>query len=350
MSAAPLISVCIMAYNRAAVLPALLESIVVQDYDDFEIVICEDMSPERPAIGRVVADYTARLPGRIRYFENVTNLGYDANLRNVIERARGKYCLFMNNDDLLCPGAVTAVASALKRHENIGVILRSYASFDETPDRIKQEFRYFETERFFPAGTATIATIYRRSVVNSGMVLHREQSIQYATDRFDGSLLYQLYLVASILTTKNAVFLPQILALYRNGGIPDFGNSEAERGKFVPQQHTPESSLHFMGGMLDIARHVQQSQGVQIYDLILRDIGNYSYPVMAIQADKPFTVFVRYCVGLAKLGFWKSPMFYIYCFALVMLGPERIEAFFRFVKRKLGYTPLLGKVYKGRSV
>jgi glycosyltransferase involved in cell wall biosynthesis len=152
MSAAPLISVCIMAYNRAAVLPALLESIVVQDYDDFEIVICEDMSPERPAIGRVVADYTARLPGRIRYFENVKNLGYDANLRNVIERARGKYCLFMNNDDLLCPGAITAVASALKRHENVGVILRSYASFDETPDRIKQEFRYFETERFFPAG------------------------------------------------------------------------------------------------------------------------------------------------------------------------------------------------------
>ena len=33
------ISVCIPAYNRAAVLPALLESILMQEYPDFEIGI-----------------------------------------------------------------------------------------------------------------------------------------------------------------------------------------------------------------------------------------------------------------------------------------------------------------------
>ena len=35
------ISVCIPAYNRSAVLPALLESILTQDFDGFEVVINE---------------------------------------------------------------------------------------------------------------------------------------------------------------------------------------------------------------------------------------------------------------------------------------------------------------------
>jgi len=49
-----LISVCIPAYNRAAVLPELLDSILAQDFDDYEIVICDDCSRERDQIRAVV--------------------------------------------------------------------------------------------------------------------------------------------------------------------------------------------------------------------------------------------------------------------------------------------------------
>lgn len=41
----PLLSVCIPAYNRA-VLDELLRSVLSQDFGDFEIVVCEDPSPE----------------------------------------------------------------------------------------------------------------------------------------------------------------------------------------------------------------------------------------------------------------------------------------------------------------
>ena len=170
-----LISVCIPAYNRASVLPALLDSLITQEYPHFEIVICEDQSPEREKIRETVVRYQAAYPGLIRFFENETNLGYDGNLRRLIERASGRYCLFMGNDDLLCPGALRVVASALERHPNVGVVLRSYAAFDESPEKIVQEFRYFPEETFFPAGEGTIATVFRRSVVISGMVVHRER-------------------------------------------------------------------------------------------------------------------------------------------------------------------------------
>ncbi|MFZ5503487.1 MAG: glycosyltransferase family 2 protein [Pseudomonadota bacterium] len=345
----PKVSVCIPAYNRASVLPALLDSILTQDYDDYDIVICEDCSPQREQIRTTVERYAQQHPGRIHYFENDKNLGYDGNIRNLVEQADGEYCLFMGNDDLMCASALARVATALERHPNIGVVLRSYAAFEGTPDNVVQTFRYFDREIFFPAGERTIGTVFRRSVVIPGMVVQRAAARKYATDRFDGILLYQLYLVASILVEMNAVYLPDVIVLYRNGGIPDFGNSEAERGKFVPTEHTPESSLHFMQGMLDIARHVEQTRSVLIYKAILRDIGNYSYPILAIQADKPLPIFLRYYRGLSRMGLWRVPLFHVYLVLILLLGTRRLERLINWVKRRLGHTPAIGKVYQGEG-
>jgi hypothetical protein len=343
-------SVCIPAYNRAPLLPALLESILDQDFEDFEIVMNEDASPQRVGIRAVVEQYSAKHPGRIRYFENEKNLGYDANLRSLVERAQGVYCLFMGNDDLMCAGALRTVSEAVTRHPNVGVVVRSYASFDGTPDNINQTFRYFPEDRFFPAGADTIGTVYRRSVVIPGMVIHRDAAQRFATAEFDGTLLYQIYLVASILVEMNAVFLPQIIVLYRNGGVPDFGNAEVERGKFVPADRTIASSLQFMRGMLDIAASVERKHNVPIYRRIVADIANYSYPILSIQATKPLPEFVGYWWSLAKMGFGRYPLFHAYFLALVVLGAPRVDRLIASIKRRTGHTPNLGKLFRGRSV
>jgi len=344
---APQISVCIPAYNRAKVLPALLDSILSQDYDDFEIVICEDNSPERAEIRRIVREYGVNHPEIIRYFENNKNLGYDGNLRNLIEKARGQFCLFMGNDDLMCPKALSTISSSLKKHDNIGVIVRSYASFDGSPNIINQKFIYFDSERLFSAGPDSISVAFRRSVVISGMVIHREEALRFETDIFDGSLLYQIYLVANILVQKNSIFLPKILILYRNDGIPDFGNSEKEQGIFVPKEQTPESSLHFIKGMLKIAKHVETTRYIKIYNKILRDVGNYSYPILSIHSKKPFRIFFSYYLGLAKLGLWKNIMFHIYFLLILLLGERGVDRLIRFIKKSCGHTPLIGKLYRG---
>lgn len=345
----PKLSVCIPAYNRAEVLPELLDTIFLQDFDDFEIVICEDQSPQRAQIAEVVNRYSSIHPGLIRYFENSENLGYDGNLRNLFEKSQGEYCLFMGNDDLMCEGALSKVAAALNRHPNIGVLLRSYAAFEGSPDNIVQTFRYFDQELFFPAGAQTISTIYRRSVVIPGMVIQREAALRSATNRFDGTLLYQLYLVANILVEMNAVYLPDVIVLYRNGGVPDFGNSATEQGKFQPKEQTPESSVHFMQGMLDIAQYIERERRVKIYRSIVRDIANYSYPILAIQAKKPLGIFLKYCWSLARLGLARSPLFLVWFFAILILGTKRVERLIVWIKKRLGHTPSLGNVYRGES-
>ena len=341
------ISVCIPAYNRPELLTSLLDSILSQKYTNYEIVICEDASPMREQIRNIVDVYKIKWPGIFHYYENKKNLGYDGNIRNLITKSSGDYCFFMGNDDLMYTDALTIVALAIARYDDIGVVLRTYASFDEKPENINQIFRYFENETFFPAGSDAITTFYRRSVVISGLVINRDAALKYSTNIFDGTLLYQLYLVANILTKMNGVFSPEILALYRNGGIPDFGNSEKEKGKYVPNIQTPESSIHFVRGMLDIVKWTEEKRNVKIAKRIVTDIGNYCYPILSIQAKQPLKIFIKYTYQFGKLGFWKNKMFYLYFLSLIVLGVSRTDKFIQFMKRRIGYTPVIGRIYRG---
>lgn len=340
----PLFTVCIPAYNRSQYLTPLLNSIFDQSEQDFEVLLCEDFSTEREIIASIVKKYVEKHPGQIRYLENERNLGYDGNLRELIKNSNGEYCLFMGNDDLMCPDALKNVAGAIRRNPNCGVVVRSYATFETNPSVYKQVFRYYPVELCLPPGKEAIFAAYRRSVVIPGMVIKREVALSFSTCRFDGTLLYQLYLVGMVLSKHSAVFVPQIIALRRDGVLPDFGNSIAEKGKFTPKQQTTESSIHFVNGMLKIAKYIEETTKLKVYSNILLDIGNYSYPILSIQANRKFFVFLNYGRELARLGFWKNPFFYVYFFTLIILGPDRSDCIIKFIKSKLGYTPKIGWV------
>jgi hypothetical protein len=339
----PLLSICIPAYNRAARLPELLDSVFAQDFDDFEVVICEDGSPERAAIAAAAARYAARYPGQVRYFENAENYGYDGNFRELVRRARGRYCFFMGNDDLVAPGAFGTVAGALARHGEIGVLLRTVAYFRGTPDRMYPVARYFPTERVFAPGYDTVVTCFRRLVSVSGIVLHRDEAHRHATTRFDGTLFYQLHLAAHILMRMRALYLPEVLAYMRKDGVPDFGASSSERGRWTPGSQPPETSVRMLQGHLDIAAHAEEVHGGDLRARIRRDLGNYMYPTFAHQAHLPARAFLRLYRDLLAMGFWRYPPVHAYAAAILLLGRARTDRIVDWVRARLGHTPLIGR-------
>lgn len=345
----PKISVCIPAYNRAALLPALLDSILTQDFDDFDIVIAEDRSPERTAIAAKVTEYQQRFAGKVHYYENPQTLGYDGNLRHLVELATGDYVVFMGNDDLLAAGALGAISAAVQERGDVGVVLRSYSSFTNSPEEPVQVFRYFGEDRVFPPGPDTVVTFFRRCVFISGMVFKRNSAAALATGQFDGTLLYQQHLAGHILEQESGVYLNRILSYHRLGGVPDFGASAAEKGLFVPKQQTPESSVHFMRGMLAIANSLDAPGRAKVARRILRDIGNYAYPILSIQAGQSFGTFVVYLWQLMKLGFWRVPLFHVYALGLLVLGRTNCDRLIARIKKAMGRAPLLGSVYTGTS-
>jgi len=345
-----LISVAIPAFNRVAFLPSLLDSILRQDFDDFDIVIAEDCSPERPEIRAKVRKYQQLYDDKVKYYENLKTLGYDGNLRRLIEIATGSYVLFMGNDDLLAPGALNAVAAAVGVRSDIGVVLRSYSSFKSDPGVPVQVFRYFDDDRVFPPGSDTVVTFFRRSVFISGMVFKRSSAANCSTSRFDGSLLYQQHLVGQMLKHQSGIYLNKLLSYHRLGGVPDFGVSPAEQGLFVPKQQTPESSVQFMRGMLEIAFSLDEANGDMVGRRILHDIGNYAYPILSIQAGRSVPTFLLYLWQLVQLGFWRVPLFHVYAIGLLVLGRRNCDFLIAKVKKGKGRAPLLGSLYAGEAL
>ncbi|KAA6463112.1 glycosyltransferase family 2 protein [Acidobacteria bacterium AB60] len=337
-----LISICIPAYNRARHLRSLLDSVFEQDFKDFEIVICEDCSPEREAIGKIVAEYQRLYPGFLRYFENEKNLGYDGNLRELVSKACGRFCFFMGNDDIMCPQALRHTADLIGRYDNLGVILKSYSWFRGTPDRVVQTVHYFAEEKYLSPGVEAISVCFRRSGVISGYIVDREEAQKAATTLFDGSLYYQMHLTAFALTNKAAVATPKVLVLCRDGEAPEFGNSESEAEKYTPGRYTPEARLSMMSGALSIVRALKERAGIDIVEPVMRDYANYFYLCIRDQLNLPLGKYFKMCRSFSRLGFYRYPSFYFYCVAGYLLGQDRCDALIKRARSVMRSSPRWG--------
>ena len=94
-----MISVIIPLYNKEPIIERSLQSVLSQDYDDFEVVVVNDGSTDRSAdIVRSIND------PRIRLIEQEN--GGPSKARNTgTKNARGEWILFLDADDELLPGA-----------------------------------------------------------------------------------------------------------------------------------------------------------------------------------------------------------------------------------------------------
>jgi hypothetical protein len=236
------------------------------------------------------------------------------------------------------------VADAIRRSPDVGVILRSFAYFRERPEEYYTIARYYPDELRFPPGADTVVLFYRRAASMSGLVLHRADALAAETDRFDGTLWYQMYLIATILMRRPGLSVPEVLAYYRKGGRPDFGSSARERGRFTPGvAHDVVEAVRLVEGTLTIARGIDEDHGTDVHPRVRRDLANHAYNTFAHHADQPFGDYLRLYRGLAHLGFWRHPLFHASAVAVATVGPRRLQRLVHEVRRRLGYTPSLGE-------
>jgi glycosyltransferase involved in cell wall biosynthesis len=111
MSSPPKVSVLIPTFNYARYLPEAIESVLQQDFGDFELLISDDASADGSA--GIVRGYAAR-DRRIRAQVQPRNLGMVANWNWCLHEARGDYVKFVFGDDrLVGPHALRTLAARL---------------------------------------------------------------------------------------------------------------------------------------------------------------------------------------------------------------------------------------------
>ncbi len=92
----PTVSVVIPTYNYARYLPEAIESVLEQDFDDFELIIADDASSDHTVS---VCEAYAKMDSRIRFVRHEKNLGMVENWNWCLQEARGQYVKYMLADD-----------------------------------------------------------------------------------------------------------------------------------------------------------------------------------------------------------------------------------------------------------
>lgn len=115
----PEISVLIPVYRpKEAYLRECIESILVQTFENFELLLLDDCPEDRSAEAIIQSYHDSR----IKYSRNERNLGISQSRNKLIEMARGKYLAVMDHDDIALPERFAKEAAYLDAHPEVGVV------------------------------------------------------------------------------------------------------------------------------------------------------------------------------------------------------------------------------------
>lgn len=152
----PVVTVVIPTYNRAALLPRAIASVLRQTYRHFELIVVDDGSTDATeGVVRSIAD------PRVRYLRHERNKGLPAARNSGIRAARGDYIAFLDDDDEWRPAKLEKQLSAVRDYDAVvctaavnGVVLRKHKRRSVSLDDLRRG-------TFVPSGLLARAHVLR---------------------------------------------------------------------------------------------------------------------------------------------------------------------------------------------
>lgn len=134
MAKNPAISIILPTYNRAHLLPRAIQSVLNQDYQDWDLLIWDDGSTDETR--QVVATYTDE---RIKYYLE-TNHGAAYARNRAAEKASGDLLAFLDSDDEWIPEKLARQVAALNSHPEIDALFTDFANIREGEGQVHHTF------------------------------------------------------------------------------------------------------------------------------------------------------------------------------------------------------------------
>src|SRR6185369_9344879 len=141
----PKVSVCIPTYNTARYLAEAIDSVLAQEFTDFELVICDNASTDAtPEVCRSYSD------PRIRYirFTELTNQA--GNFNRCLDEVSGEVFTLLHADDCFLPGFLADRVRRLSDDPQLGFVFGAVQVIDVHGAVTSIERRWKEDRSFRP--------------------------------------------------------------------------------------------------------------------------------------------------------------------------------------------------------
>ena len=291
----PLFSVCIPQHNRTSFVIEVCRSVAAQQFRDIELCISDDCSTD----GRQqdLLDYLDASGLSFVYRRLERNGRYDVNLRSAIELASGEYCFLLGNDDVLKDAATLGqLSAAIQRHSRPAVVFTNFEDF--TTGVVT---RRVNRNRVVGRGPATAVSCFRKFSFVSGVLLHRASAQRLATERWDGSEMYQMFVGCRLVAEGGSLLeVDQVTVrkdLQLDGeAVESYATQDRNPRQGIPPQHIPLVQTARL--VLDaVAPHVRRQRRALVLSVVVQYFG-FLYPYWLFEYRRVQSW--RYAAGVAR--------------------------------------------------
>jgi abequosyltransferase len=318
------LTIAVPVYSRPDELRQLLISISGMAVLPGEVLLCEDQSPERRLLSQIALEWQPKLASKgcsLRYVENDENLGYDGNVRSLFARATRPWVMLLGNDDAMLPNAVPPIQRFVAEHGDVRMISRTFVRFSVDIANVVGFTRLSDGDRVYTKENSRPGMILRLCGFVGGLIVDREWACRAATDKYDGTLYYQMYLAAEAFCANGIGYIAAPLVGSRAGNAPMFGSASSEKGAHVPGAYSPKARAAMWSGILRICRDVERETSVPMSSSIRWELSGkqsfHVYELVAVQGRRATMTLIR---EFGRLGLMKHPLPWILSGLALLMG------------------------------
>lgn len=171
----PFFSIIVPIFNAELFLSKCIESIVIQSFKDFELILINDGSSDK---SELICTQYVKSDDRIRFI-NKFNSGVSATRNIGIEQARGKYVMFVDADDWIEKDCLRILYKKLQ-NENLDLLQFSYKRVNKLGEIIQifsEMTDVLDLNGYLNRGVYLVCaggSIIKKSVIDNNMIRFRK--------------------------------------------------------------------------------------------------------------------------------------------------------------------------------
>jgi len=162
----PKISIITITYNREKFLQQAIESVLGQDFIDFEYIILDDASTDDTQ--EIIKNFS-KIDSRIKYFCNKKNLGISKSRNRALNLSNGEYVAILDSDDVWSDAAKLKKQIDFLEKNKECVLLGTQVSIIDVEGKYLGKYNYPTSDCQIRKGM-----LWRNPFINSSTVFSRE--------------------------------------------------------------------------------------------------------------------------------------------------------------------------------
>ncbi|MEO5652139.1 MAG: glycosyltransferase [Marmoricola sp.] len=223
-------------YGDPGLMRLTVRSVQAQTSSDFRLVVLDDAYPD-PEVARWFAELE---DPRVEYHRNSTNLGVNGNFTQALSLAHAEHIVFLGCDDLLEPGYVETVTTALREHPGVSVVAPTVQVIDAAGlpteplvDRVKRFLKPRVRRATRVSGQAALVSLLRGNWAYFPSLCWRRDLVTAVGFRPEFGVVLDLGLLVDVLSGGgDLLLLPEALFRYRRHSRSESAVKTQDRARF----------------------------------------------------------------------------------------------------------------------